>query len=169
VTGSIFPGPRCPWGLRKHMPVSCKPILARAQGELRSRFPRHRENRTNIGKDLSSNLFVKWRIFLRIGGVDRTDGPDFCADCLLKLLCLILIWWFDGLLGVQPRNTVQGRNQCSIPLRVKLLRGNDPFCFAMVYQLQLPGEEVSVLETELPRKTICSSVSSPCGAEHASG
>ena len=83
---------------------------------------------------------------LRIGPIDRADGPDFCADCLLKLLCLIIImWWFE------------------------LLRGNGPFCFEMVYQLQLRGEEVSVLETELSRKTICSSVSSPSGAEHASG
>src|SRR5438034_1928278 len=73
---------------------------------------------------------------LRIGPVGRTDGPDFCADCLLKLFCLIIMWWFE------------------------LLGGNGPFCFEMVYQLQLRGEEVSVLETELSRKTICSSVSS---------
>ena len=81
---------------------------------------------------------------LRIGPVGRTDGPDSCADCLLKLLCLIIMWWFE------------------------LLRGNGPFCFEMVYQLQLSGEEASVLGTELLRKII-SSVSSPSGAEHASG
>jgi hypothetical protein len=70
--------------------------------------------------------------------------------------------------GVQPRIAIRVRERRSMPLRVKLLGGNGSFCFEMVYQLQLSGEEASVVETELLRKTI-SSVSSPSAAEHASG
>jgi hypothetical protein len=83
--------------------------------------------------------------------------------CLSKGVSFSLRWS-----GVQPRITIRARERRSMPLRVTLLGGNDSFCFEMVYQLQLSGEEASVVETELSRKPI-RSVSSPSGAEHASG
>jgi hypothetical protein len=51
-----FGGDRCPCGLRKHMPVSCKPILGRTRESIaRGSSPPKRQN--ELGKYLSPKLF----------------------------------------------------------------------------------------------------------------